>query len=403
MRLCFFLIFCLFSCSIWCQDTGFENGFGIFDPSDRLVVCPDPVLPTAMPFLGFGSNCFMQSFNQIRVVAPELDAIINSDQNPALLHQPEPYHAVQLDYTPWQPNFSFANAYALKVSLQKQFRKGGSWDLRYENFSVAPSFGISQNNSIDFEPRMQLVRLAYAKSISKHWSLGIATKYASQKPADDLFFIQTIKKTNTLAADLGFKYQNSKTWSDWHKLSWQWGFSLGNVGQKVESEITDDLRRPLPTTLSAGFLLEQELLLQNTASLRIRGAYQINKLLVPSFCQACDDDLNGIDDYLEYSAAGGMLASFTDAPGGFQEELQEINHQFDMGATYKFNGQFGLRTQFSLFYQHPDKGGIQYLASQLGLQWGKIQLDLVYYSPLYQADSGKLGLKLGYQHFLTSS
>jgi hypothetical protein len=98
-----------------------------------------------------------------------------------------------------------------------------------------------------------------------------------------------------------------------------------------------------------------------------------------------------------------MLVSFTDAPGGLGEELQEVNHQLDMGATYMFNDKFGLRAQLTLFYQHPDKGNLQYLATQLGMQQGKIQLNFTYYSPFFQADSGRMGISLGYQHFLSPS
>ncbi|MEL7220207.1 MAG: PorV/PorQ family protein [Bacteroidota bacterium] len=382
------------------QEEDFANFFGGLIPADRLIICPTFNQPVGLPFLGMGNNCFVRSFDRIMVVAPEQDAIISSVQNPALLHQPTPYNAVKVDYSPWQSDFIPGGVYAFKASVQKQFRKGSSWDLRYENFAVGSSLNFSENSISRFSPQLQTVRLAYANSLSDHWSMGLAVKYASQKPRGNNSFT-SVKTINVAAADIGFKCQNSKTLSVTQELRWQWGFSLSNLAPKVESQPEDNFRYPLPTTFSAGFLIEQYTQLQGNSSFRVRAAYQINKLLTPSSCTNCDEDIDAIPDYLEHSALGGILVSFSDSADGLSGELKEINHQLEMGGTYQFSRKFSLRSQLTLFYQQPrPQESLQYLASQLGIQWGKLQFDFVYYTSFSRPDSSQLGASVGYLHFL---
>jgi hypothetical protein len=359
-----------------------------------------------MPFLGFGQSCFEQSLNQIRVVAPLLDGITNADQNPALLHRPVAYQAASLELSPWQANSNF-NPYttALKASIQKQFRKGGSWSMRYENFSLSPLSGDSRDFFSDIPALGSLFRLAYATPLSEHWSVGVAAKYAQREISNNAFFLP-FSKSRAWAADLGFRYHNSKEISSWQKLNWQWGLSLSNLGAKVASEITENEARYLPTALSLGFLLEEEFRLRGTSLFRIRGAYQINKLLVPNPCPTCDDDADGVANVSSHSALKGVFTSLADSPAGFRGELQEINHQFDMSMLYQFNARFAVNAKASLFYQHPELGGVQYLASQLGFRWRSIHFDMTFWRPNASQTvivERQLSLSLAYQHFFTSS
>lgn len=413
MRLYFTLLFAFLAANGFSQVIIVSDFFGPIFPTPGLVFPPtgEPCLNagihTALPFLGFGNSCFEQSLQQIRVVAPMLDGIINSDQNPALLHRPRAYQAARLEITPWQTGAHF-NPYssALKASIQRQSSKGRSWSIRYENFSLSPllkpqpGFFFSDIPSIG-----SLVRLAYASPLSEHWSMGFAVKYASRRVGENAFS-SSFNDTRTVAADLGFSYQNSKNISEWQKLNWQWGFSLTNLGAKVRSETVSDQKQALPTALSMGFLLEQEFQLTGASLFRIRGAYQFNKLLVPSPCQFCDDNANDVPDDQEYSAFGGMLVSFSDSPNGLQGELQEINHQFDMSVLYQFNNHFSVNAKASLFYQHPNLGAVQYLATQLGCRLRSIHFDLVYWRPnaaKVVTTHPQLGLSLGYQHFFPAS
>ncbi len=75
----------------------------------------------------------------------------------------------------------------------------------------------------------------------------------------------------------------------------------------------------------------------------------LNKLLVPSTPQVSNYETE--EEYEEAkekwqntSPISGIFKSFTDAPGGFKEELREIN--FSIGAEYSYNQQFFLRAGY---------------------------------------------------------
>ena len=70
----------------------------------------------------------------------------------------------------------------------------------------------------------------------------------------------------------------------------------------------------------------------------------------------------------------GIFKSFTDAPGGFKEELQEI--QLSLGAEYNYNQQFFIRAGYN--YEHPNKGGRSYFAFGAGFSLNVVQLDASY-------------------------
>lgn len=405
MRLHFTLSILLFTTIGFTQPTD-ANFIGPRAPGSLFFIplpCPSTAIHTAMPFLGFGASCFEQSLSQIRVVAPSNDGLVNSDQNPALLLRPQRYQAAQVAITPWESGTnSNPNSSALKMSLQKQFLKGGSWSLRYENFSLQPilrpTFGFFATR-----PALgDLFRVAHARPLSSHWSLGFATKYARRTLSENLL-ASSPSTQHAWATDIGIRYQNTKVISASQKLNWQWGISLSNLGPKVQSVVETDVKQFLPSALGIGLLLEEEFALQGNALFRIRGAYQVNKLLVPNPCHQCDSNNNGIPDTPSTSTLRGLFSSLADSPDGFSGELREINHQFDMSLYYQFSARFAIHTKASLFYQHIDLGGVQYLTSQFGLRWGKIHFDMTYWKPnntqAFITDR-QLSLSIAYQHFL---
>lgn len=93
----------------------------------------------------------------------------------------------------------------------------------------------------------------------------------------------------------------------------------------------------------------------------------LNKLLVPAAPRQEDYlDFEGKEDRDAYEAAkekyqstspiSGIFKSFSDAPGGFKEELREIN--FSIGAEYAYNNQFFLRAGY--YNENKYKGNRKY-------------------------------------------
>ena len=91
-----------------------------------------------------------------------------------------------------------------------------------------------------------------------------------------------------------------------------------------------------------------------------------NKLLVPKRPRQSDfTDAEGnfdqeayeskLEDWRNTSSISGIFKSFSDAPGGFKEELKEIT--LSVGAEYNYNQQFFVRTGY--FYENAMKGNRQ--------------------------------------------
>ncbi|MEL7220206.1 MAG: PorV/PorQ family protein [Bacteroidota bacterium] len=393
--LIFVLFICFFSLSAQCF---FDPGTGLFFNLDGTPCFLEGANVTA-PFLGFGTSEVSRSINQIRVVAPEQDAIVNTDQNPALLQQPGPFTSVQAAIVPWETGRIGNRAIALKFNVQKQFKGGKSLGFRYENFNVASFVNTNSLNINSFIRGSKLLRIAYAQPIAPNWNLGVAAKYFSSISTENIFFFST-PIIRSGAADIGLKYQKTIEETAQRTLRWQWGISIANIGPRVQSIFDEAASFPLPTSLNTGVLIEQITQLAGDKHLRISARYQVNKLLVPSFCDPCDENANGTNDYLEYGTLDGMLASFSDSPQGLRGELREMNHQFDISGYYQFNSRFGIRQNLLLFYQHPANGNIQYLMAELGLKWAHLQIDFNYLYPNsssgFQLLKPRVGLKIGY-------
>ena len=115
----------------------------------------------------------------------------------------------------------------------------------------------------------------------------------------------------------------------------------------------------------------------------------VNKLLVPTRptmeqyikeTGAGDDDYSGytswlVDEgYYNISPISGIFKSFNDAPGGFKEELQEI--QWSVGMEYSYNNQFFVRAGYH--YEHPNKGNRKYYTLGAGFKMNIFSIDAGY-------------------------
>ncbi|MHB1179426.1 MAG: PorV/PorQ family protein, partial [Daejeonella sp.] len=74
------------------------------------------------------------------------------------------------------------------------------------------------------------------------------------------------------------------------------------------------------------------------------------------------------------SVPSGIFGSFSDAPGGFSEELSEIS--YSLGTEYWYNKQFALRSGY--FYETPTKGDRRYFTVGAGLKYNVFNLDFAY-------------------------
>jgi len=102
----------------------------------------------------------------------------------------------------------------------------------------------------------------------------------------------------------------------------------------------------------------------------------MNKLLVPTPPEYNDSipDLIVAGKDPNVSVISGMFQSFNDAPGGFNEEMREIN--ISIGSEYWYNDQFAIRAGY--FNEHDTKGARKYFTFGSGVKYNVFELDFSY-------------------------
>ena len=109
-------------------------------------------------------------------------------------------------------------------------------------------------------------------------------------------------------------------------------------------------------------------------------AADANKILVQTYPnKKKGEDATTYDDrvqreYYDVGSIAGIFKSFGDAPGGFKEEMQEI--QWSVGAEYIYNDKFSLRAGYHDEAQN--KGNRKYFTVGAGFKMNVFSLDAAY-------------------------
>jgi long-subunit fatty acid transport protein len=80
------------------------------------------------------------------------------------------------------------------------------------------------------------------------------------------------------------------------------------------------------------------------------------------------------EGYNNVSSISGIFKSFSDAPRGFKEEMEEIN--FGVGLEYSYDNKFFLRAGYH--YEHPNKGNRKYYTVGAGFKMNVFSIDAGY-------------------------
>ena len=108
---------------------------------------------------------------------------------------------------------------------------------------------------------------------------------------------------------------------------------------------------------------------------RFSVAVDANKLLVPTRPIQRDNELPAdFDkrlqrDYYDVSSINGIFKSFSDAPGGLKEELQEVS--WSLGGEYVYHDQFAVRAGYH--HESANKGNRKYLTLGAGFTHQELQ------------------------------
>ncbi len=281
---------------------------------------------------------------------------------------------VAITYTPWLTALvpdMFIGQVAGYTKLNDLQAIGGSF--RFFNMGSIQFTDESGVDLQEFNPQELAIDFAYARKLSDKVSAGLTLKYIYSNLAKGQSTSTSgeINAAQAAAADLSFLYTDDFE-TKGRKANLSIGAALTNIGNKV-SYTEKDVKDFIPINLGLGAAYSLEIDEHNTIML----AFDVNKLMVPS-----PDTLTvGGDpeeyDHREKSLFSGMFGSFSDAPGGFSEEMREL--MYSIGAEYWYNKQFAIRAGY--FNEHRTKGNRQYLTVGLGLKYSIFGLNFSYLVP----------------------
>lgn len=337
-------------------------------------------ITTAVPFVMISPEARAGGMGDLGVAStPDANSI---HWNPAKLAFTEKKMAVGISYTPWLRalvNDMFI-AYLSGYTKMKNDQAVGA-SLRY--FSLGNiTFTDNNGNTIrDFKPNEFALDLAYSRKLSENFSGGIALRFIhSNLTGGTQVEGQDSKAGNTVAADVSVFYKK-KIEIGSKDADLMAGVNISNIGARI-SYTESGVKNFIPTNLRLGPGLNLHLNEYNDLAFML----DINKLLVPTPPIYTQDTSNSADNIILYgqdpdvSVAQGMFQSFSDAPNGFKEELQEINLAF--GMEYWYDKQFAFRAGY--FYEDKRKGNRKYFTLGAGLRYNVFGIDLAYLIPTDQ-------------------
>ena len=275
---------------------------------------------------------------------------------------------VALNYTPWLRQL--VNDIDLAY-LAGYYRIGDysaiSGSLRY--FSLGE---VIANDGMTVKPYEMSVDVAYSMMLSEKLSLAAGIRWIYSDLRYD--YSEDSKPASAFAADLAMYYNNYVMLGS-RECQLGIGLNMSNIGSKI-SYYGDDESQFLPANLRLGASLMVPIDEYNRFSI----SADANKLLVPTVPRQEEGESNSDyqdrvrREYSDISAISGIFKSFSDAPGGFSEEMKEI--QWSVGAEYVYHDQFSLRAGYH--HQDESKGNLKYFTVGGGFKMNVFSLDVGY-------------------------
>ena len=351
------------------------------------------VITTGVPFLLIASDARAASMGDMGV-ATSVDTY-SQFWNPSKYVFSETKSGFGLSYTPYLSklvnDISLGNlTYFNRINERSAF----AVSLRYFSLGEIEIIQDEFSQALIEKPNEMTMDISYSLRLADQFSMGVALRYLRSDlriQAVD----ETAKAASSYAVDISAYYQGEEQSYGDIDGRWRAGMIIQNLGPKIKY---DESGREtfLPTNLRLGagfdFLLDQYNKVAVTA--------EFAKLLVPTppvlgyEYNFTDNNENGvydegIDELGEQTTGDlviyngqttdvdflqGVFQSFSDAPGGFSEELKEFT--WALGAEYVYDDSFALRAGY--FNESEDKGARKFLALGAGFKFSGTRVDLSY-------------------------
>lgn len=305
----------------------------------------------------------------------------NQYWNPAKYPFAKNKAGVSLNYTPWLRQL------VKDIDLANL---SGFWHINdYSAISASLTY-FSLGEVIaplgTIRPYEMSLDFAYSRLLGKNMSAAVALRYIRSdlqyNYADD------VTPGNAFSADIAL-FHNNYVGIGRRDCMLGWGLNISNIGTKISYD-GGRTQQFIPTNLRFGLSLLVPIDEYNTISF----SFDANKLLVPTrptYAQFMKEEHPDITEttyeytseyaswlessgYNDIGPISGIFKSFSDAPGGFKEEMQEI--YWGAGVEYCYNERFFVRGGYH--WEHQNKGNRKYCSIGAGFRMNVFEIDVAY-------------------------
>ena len=357
-------------------------------------VTPNPndsrVITTGVPFLLIASDARAASMGDMGV-ATSVDTY-SQHWNPSKYAFSESKSGFGLSYTPYLSKL--VNDISLgNVTYYNRLNERSAFAVSFKYFSLGEIEIIQDefSEALIEKPNEMTMDVSYSLRLADQFSMGVSLRYLRS----DLK-IQAVDETaqaaSSYAVDISGYYQGEEQSYGDVDGRWRGGFIIQNLGPKIKyDESGRETFLPPNFKLGAGF----DFILDSYNKVSVTA--EVAKLLVPTppllgtYTEFNDNNENGVFDegdeqvgesYVDIidgmstdvDFLSGVFQSFSDAPGGFSEELKEFT--WALGAEYLYDDSFALRAGY--FNESEDKGARKFLALGAGFKFSGTKIDLSY-------------------------
>ena len=322
--------------------------------------CPNAI-PTAVPFLRITPDARSGAMGDAGIaISPDANSMyINTSK----LVFAESDFAISATYSPWLRGLGLQDIYLAYLSGYKRIDELQTLGFSLRYFSLGDiQFTNTEGQPAGFgRPNEFEIAIGYSRLLGDNLSVGVNGKfiYSNLAGGQEVGGIE-INPGVAGAVDLSILYRIPFETSQLNL-----GLALSNLGSKISyTRETNDF---LPANFGLGAAWSVDLDEYNT----ITFAADMNKLMVPTPLYPSDPKYPA---HREKSFFSGVLGSFSDAPGGFSEELKEI--MYSVGTEYWYDNQFAIRAGY--YYENVLKGNRKYFTIGLGVKYNVFGINMSY-------------------------
>ena len=341
----------------------------------------NPII-TAMPSLSIAPDAHAGGLGDVgAATTPDLNS---QHWNPAKYAFMESHGGITANYTPWLTKLVNDIDLAYIAGYYNISERAGALGMSFTYFSLGEVqlTNFEGDPIVNAAPNEWALDLSYSRKLHEYVSMAVAMRFLYSDMNNGVNAGNTGSSMEmypgwTMAADVALYYRQPfelPMGTSYFAL----GLNISNLGGKISYD-QNNTSSFIPANLRLG--ASYELAFDNYNRLSINA--DVNKYLVPASKGskfAVDENGNPLEGqalhnwFYNLSSPKGWYQSFADAPGGFKEEMREL--QYGVGLEYSYDRKFFGRVGYS--HENKWKGNRRYVTIGAGFHLSIVTLDVSY-------------------------